>query len=66
MSGSETRQRTRLVGVRLTPSEHDALLAEAKAVGVSVAELLRRRALAAISHTRRDTPADPGHTGGTE
>jgi Mobilization protein NikA len=40
--GSEKRQRTQSVLMRVTPAEHAALDAEASRLGVSMAELLRR------------------------
>lgn len=43
-SGSEERQRTVQIGVRLTPEEFDILSIEARRLGVSVAELLRSSA----------------------
>lgn len=44
MSQSETRQRTMLVGVRLTPDEHKAAAIRAHALGLSIPEYLRASA----------------------
>ena len=41
-SGSEKRQRTHQIGVRLTPDELELLALEAADQGISVAELLRK------------------------
>lgn len=38
--GSETRQRTKLVGVRLLPEQHERLREAADAQGVSMSELV--------------------------
>ncbi len=44
-SGSESRQRTRQIGVRLTPSEYDSVARAANHAGISVASLLRRESV---------------------
>lgn len=44
-TGSETRQRTAVVALRLLPHEREALDAIAQARGVSVSELVRSSAL---------------------
>lgn len=44
-SGSECRRLSKQVGIRLTPEEHDRLLDEAKAAGLTLAALTRRRLL---------------------
>jgi predicted HicB family RNase H-like nuclease len=46
---SETRQLTKLVGVRLAPEDHDALSIEASRRQISVPELLREVALSTLS-----------------
>ena len=38
--GTETRQRTKLVGVRLLPEEHDRIREAAEVQGVSMAEFV--------------------------
>ncbi len=43
--GTETRILTRQVGIRLTPEEHERLLGEAEAAGLTLAALTRRRLL---------------------
>ena len=45
-TGSERRQRTAVVAVRLLPAEREALQAVANRRGVSVSELVRASALA--------------------
>lgn len=45
-TGSERRQRTALIAVRLLPAERDALQVVATRRGVSVSELVRASALA--------------------
>lgn len=46
---SETRQLTKLVGVRLAPKDHDALSELASRRNISVPELLREVALSTLS-----------------
>jgi hypothetical protein len=46
--GSEVRQRTELIGLRLLPGERQALEAEAIARNMSLAELIRTIALGAL------------------
>lgn len=46
---SSRRQRTRMVALRLLPSEHDALTSAARDRGISLSELLRSSALAFIT-----------------
>lgn len=43
--GTETRQRTTMVAVRLHPDEHKALIKAAQARSISLSELLRASAL---------------------
>lgn len=38
--GTETRQRTKLLGVRLLPEEHEALRVVADTLGVSMSEVV--------------------------
>lgn len=45
---SSRRQRTRVVALRLLPSEHDVLTSAARDRGISLSELLRSSALASI------------------
>jgi hypothetical protein len=46
---SETRRRTRLVGVRLLPAEHAVMDRAATQRGVTVPDLLRTSALSALA-----------------
>lgn len=48
MPGSERRQRTAMVALRLLPAERDAVRAAAELRGVSVGELCRASVLAEI------------------
>jgi hypothetical protein len=43
--GSETRILTQQVGIRLTPEEHERLIGEARAAGLTLAALTRQRLL---------------------
>ena len=60
MSGTETRQRSSQVGVRLTPAELQRLTERATSDGISVAALLRRSALNQV--LRRSKDGDLGAT----
>lgn len=47
---SEIRQRTKLLAVRMTPDEHQALTAAAAAQGVSIGRFMRDAALLQAEH----------------
>lgn len=42
MSKSENRNKSKMVALRLTPEEYEAVVAEAAATGISMSEFLRR------------------------
>lgn len=49
---SESRQRKKLVALRLLPAEHAALVAAARASGVTLSEFIRSSALLAAQGER--------------
>lgn len=51
MSASESRQRTKLVAVRLTPDEHRAIVDAARHRGQSVSMLIRLAAIGSAVRT---------------
>lgn len=48
-SGSESRQRTALVALRLLPCERDSLAEAARSRGITLSELIRSSAMEAVS-----------------
>jgi hypothetical protein len=48
-SGSESRQRTALVALRLLPHERDSLAEAARSRGITLSEFIRSRAMEAAS-----------------
>lgn len=58
--GSEKRQRTRFLGVRLYDEEYTYLSARAAELGCSMSELMRARALGRPPQPRR-APCSPNH-----
>lgn len=56
-TGSETRQRTAVVALRLLPHEREALDSVAQARGVSISELVRSSALQQIDALVADSEA---------
>ena len=57
-AASDVRQRTELVGLRLTPDEHSAAESRAAAAGVTVQELIRHL-LAAPTSPSEPVPSTP-------
>ncbi len=64
-AASDVRQRTELVGLRLTPDEHSAAESRAAAAGVTVQELIRHL-LAAPPSPSEPVPSTPRVPGSTE
>lgn len=57
--GTETRQKTRAVLVRLTPADHERLAALAQASAVTEAEYLRRRIGEPVAYAPREDASAP-------
>ncbi len=64
-AASDVRQRTELVGLRLTPDEHAAAESRAAEAGITVQELIRHL-LAAPTSPSEPVPSTPRVPGSTE